>query len=164
MISFPLDENGGYLVFSQQVLDHFVRHQQRHWRKAEAGGQLFARLTPYEIFVEEATGPRPTDIRTRTTYMPDRELERKEIQERFSVGLHYVGDWHTHPEQLPSPSSVDRATISDCSRRSTHKLEGFLLAIVGKGHLPECLSVSFYPGRALARNRAIVWKTLVPEY
>jgi integrative and conjugative element protein (TIGR02256 family) len=133
-------------VLSDAVVEHFALYRQVRQDQAEAGGQLFARITRYEIFVEEATGPRPTDRRGRTYYTPDRQAERKEIRERFALGLHYVGDWHTHPESVPTPSPVDRFTISDCGRRSTHKLAGFLLIVVGNGSFPGCLHISLHDG------------------
>ena len=146
VITVPLTAEGAILVLSDTVVEHFALHQQVRHNQAEAGGQLFARLTRYEIFVEEATGPRPSDRRGRTHYTPDRQAERKEIREHFDLGLHYVGDWHTHPEHVPVPSPIDRFTISDCSRRSTHKLAGFLLIVVGNGSIPECLHISLYDG------------------
>jgi integrative and conjugative element protein (TIGR02256 family) len=149
VITVPLTAEGANLVLSDAVVEHFALCQQVLHNEAEAGGQLFARLTRYEIFVEEATGPRPTDRRGRTHYIPDRQAERKEIRERFDLGLHYVGDWHTHPENVPVPSPIDRFTISDCSRRSTHKLAGFLLIVVGNGTFPECLHISLHDGSSL---------------
>jgi integrative and conjugative element protein (TIGR02256 family) len=145
VIAFSLDDCGAHLVFSDKVLLHFAQHQQRKRCDVEAGGQLFARLTPFEVFIEEATGPRLSDRRTRMSYLPDRLAERAEIREKFSDGLHYVGDWHTHPEKDAKPSSIDKATIADCTHKSSHKLQGFILAVVGNGQLPECLHVSFYP-------------------
>lgn len=150
MITVPLTAEGANLVLSDTVVEHFALHQQVRPSQAEAGGQLFARITRYEIFVEEATGPRPTDRRGRTHYTPDRQAERKEIRERFALGLHYVGDWHTHPESVAIPSPIDSFTISDCSRRSTHKLAGFLLIIVGNGSFPECLNISLNHGSSAA--------------
>jgi len=145
VIAFSLDDCGAHLVFSDKVLLHFAQHQQRKRRDVEAGGQLFARLTPFEVFIEEATGPRLSDRRARMSYVPDRLAERAEIREKFSEGLHYVGDWHTHPEKNAKPSSIDKATIADCTQKSSHRLQGFILAVVGNGKLPECLHVSFYP-------------------
>jgi integrative and conjugative element protein (TIGR02256 family) len=156
VIAFGFDGSDGQLVVSSHVLDHFRRHQQSHWRHAEAGGQLFARLTPYEIFVEGVTGPRSSDIRSRFSYVADRKLERKEILEGFLHGLHYVGDWHTHPERAPVPSRVDQATMAECSRRSLHRLGGFLLVVVGNGVLPGCLNVSFYPSRNKASGPIVL--------
>jgi integrative and conjugative element protein (TIGR02256 family) len=161
VIGFVFDGTDVQLVFSSRVVSHFKRHQQLLLRQAEAGGQLFARLTRYEIFVEEATGPRSGDVRSRLSYIPNRTLERKEIGEKFGIGLHYVGDWHTHPEETPSPSRVDQVTMADCSRRSIHMLNGFLLAIVGNGAFPACLHISFYP-RRYPSNGPIALKATPP--
>src|SRR6267378_3125357 len=104
MIVFPIDGSGQRLVFSPAVLEHFAKYRQlRSWQR-EAGGQIFARLTLPDIYIEEATGPRRSDCRTRTTYRPNRRAEQREIAGRHGQGLHFIGDWHTHPEALPVPS------------------------------------------------------------
>lgn len=105
---------------------------------------MSAQRAPTRIVVEEATGPRPTDTRARTRYQPDRVTEQREIDERHRIGLHYVGDWHTHPEAIPTLSSLDIASISETVRRSTHSLNGFVLVVVGSSEPPDGLSVSVH--------------------
>lgn len=95
MSVFPIAASGQRLVFSPIVLEHFEKHQQLRWWQREAGGQLFARLALPEILVEEATGPRPSDWRTRYSYRPNRNAEQREIASRHARGLHFIGDWHT---------------------------------------------------------------------
>jgi hypothetical protein len=56
--------------------------------------------------------------------------------------LHYVGDWHSHPERVPSPSGRDLRSIRECAQKSTHGLNGFLLIVVGTAPFPEGLHVS----------------------
>ena len=98
-----------------------------------------------DIVVEEATGPRRTDWRTRSTYRPNRRAEQREIVSRHTRGLHYVGDWHTHPEPIPSPSCDDESSMRDLVMRSKHALNGFVLVIVGQEAFPAALFVSFVP-------------------
>lgn len=74
--------------------------------------------------------------------LPDRKSEQREIDRWHSKGFHYVGDWHTHPESVPSPSGRDSESIRDCFVKSKHHLLGFLLIIVGTAPLPEGLYVS----------------------
>src|SRR3546814_8042190 len=76
------------------------------------------------------------DRRTRTSYIPDRRAEQAEIFDRHARGLHYVGDWHTHPERYPQPSSPDAQSIAECVAKSTHQLNGFVLIIVGQAEPP----------------------------
>jgi len=96
--------------------------------------------------IEEATGPRLTDRRSRNSYQPDTRSEQREIVDRHRKGLHFVGDWHTHPVPRPSPSDMDLASIADCVKRSTHDLGGFILLIIGTASFPEGLNCSVHDG------------------
>lgn len=66
----------------------------------------------------------------------------------FEQGFHFVGDWHTHPEAVPSPSSMDLNSIGECVRRSRHGFSGFFLVILGTQVPPAGLHVSFHTGAA----------------
>lgn len=139
MIVYPIGGSGQRLIFSQKVIDHFTAYQQKRCWQREAGGQLFARFDGDEIIIEEATGPRWNDWRTRYTYRPNRSAEQREIEARHVRGLHFVGDWHTHPEQFPTPSDQDVQSMSEMFVKSRHHLKGFVLAIVGLQHFPSGL-------------------------
>lgn len=146
LIRYPVGSSGETIVFVESVVSHLMKHRQnRPWQR-EAGGQLFARFSAGEILIEEVTGPRPTDSRGRTYYSPDRRAERKEILERFIRGLHYVGDWHTHPSNIPEPSGTDIRNINECFKKSRHSLNGFILVLVGTVRAPLGLRVSLHDG------------------
>jgi integrative and conjugative element protein (TIGR02256 family) len=142
LISFDIGYSGQQLSFDDTVLSHFDRYRQTRFWHREAGGLLFSRLTLPTIDVCAITGPRRTDRRGRYSYWPDERAERSEIDEMFSRGLHFVGCWHTHPEDTASPSHVDTRNISDCVRRSEHALNGFVMVIVGRSAVPDSLFVS----------------------
>lgn len=142
MIHYPIGTSGQVLILTDPVVEHLRRHRQRRRYQREAGGQLFARFDGGRITVEEATGPRRADRRTRTSYLPDRRAEQAEILERHARGLHYVGDWHTHPEPLPQPSRPDAESIAECVAKSIHQLNGFVLVVVGQLEPPAGLHVS----------------------
>jgi integrative and conjugative element protein (TIGR02256 family) len=146
VIEYPIGVSGQTLIVSDGVLQHFRKHRQRRWWHSEAGGQLFARFDGSGIIVEEETGPRRTDRRSRTSYVPDRKAEQAEIIERQARGLHFVGDWHTHAEAQPHPSRRDLSSIAECVVQSTHGLNGFLLAVVGTADPPIGLHVSIHDG------------------
>ena len=77
------------------------------WTK-EAGGQMFGRIEDSRIIVTDVTKPSAKDRRTRTSFILDVATANAQVTERFSRGLHYLGDWHTHPEDQPEPSLADR--------------------------------------------------------
>jgi integrative and conjugative element protein (TIGR02256 family) len=139
----------------QDLFDHygwtfagdFWKEHAHYWIfKREAGGQLFANFANNEITIVEATGPRRTDRRSRYSYIPDRIEEQREIVKRHPLGLHFVGDWHTHPEHHGCPSSTDLSSISETVRKSRHCLNGFVLVVVGYSALPASMHVSVHDG------------------
>jgi integrative and conjugative element protein (TIGR02256 family) len=127
-----------------RVLATFDAHRQRRFFHREAGGQLFARVLAREWEIVVATGPRVKDRRRRFSFRPHRASEQDEIFERHERGLDYVGDWHTHPEDIPTPSPDDLSSIGEVVRRSTHHLPGFLLLIIGRKPFPKGLWASFH--------------------
>lgn len=131
-------------MVQREVLARIAKHQQFRPRDTEAGGQLFGRLLENRITVEIATGPRPTDIRRRHFYQPDRIAEQAEIDQYHGKGMLFLGDWHTHPEYLPVPSTQDRQSILETFKKSTHHLNGFLLVIAGTQELPSGLYVAIH--------------------
>src|ERR1700730_5735407 len=133
---YPISSSGQRLVFTEPVIERFAKYRQTRWWQREAGGQLFACVALPEILVVEATGPRRSDWRTRYTYIPNRRAEQREINGRHPRGLHFIGDWHTHPEDQPVPSWRDEESIREAFVESEHALNGFILAIVGRNAFP----------------------------
>lgn len=149
MISYPIDCSGQTIILSDPVLAHFDHHRQLQANSREAGGQLFARFDGKVVRVERATGPRPSDRRSPTSFVPDRKAERREIRKNFRAGLHYVGDWHTHLEPRPSPSQTDIDSFRDMYRKSSHRLASFLMVIVGTSLEMDGLYVALCDGHLL---------------
>ena len=149
MRCYPFGAAGHSFVLSQTALDHFDRHRQvRCWHR-EAGGLLFARLKGASVVVDIATGPRRRDRRTRYSYHPDRASEQQEIDENHASGIHFVGTWHTHPEDKPSPSNVDLASLADIFQRSDHALNAFAMVIIGRDLGPEGIYFGLWDGDSM---------------
>lgn len=146
-LRIPLGDSGEIVILTDAVLEHFRHHQQLRKRDTEAGGQLFGGIQRETITIEEATGPRRSDIRSRYSYIPDRKAEQREINDRFASGLHFIGDWHTHPEPVPHPSRTDLDNMQECVRKSRRAVSGFLLIIVGTAPLPCGLHASLHDGK-----------------
>lgn len=75
------------------------------------------------------------------SFIPNRIAERREITRLFKSGLHYVGDWHTHPEPRPVPSETDAESFKDMYQKSRHNLASFVMIIVGTAASEEGLYV-----------------------
>lgn len=137
--------------FAPDALATLAAHRQKGFFSRETGGQMFARLTPGKWVIEVVTGPRRGDRRGRFHFWPDRKAEQEEINAFFKKGLDFVGDWHTHPEDLPRPSWSDLKSVENVVRESTHELPGMLMCIVGRAEPPQCIWLSFHlrDGRVL---------------
>ncbi len=144
MISYKILSTEKYIILTNEVLEYFDQHRQVGVNSKELGGQLFAKLEEKRIVIAKVTGPRTSDKRGRFSFIPNRKAEQREINIMFSKGLHYVGDWHTHPEKRPSPSRTDINSMSECFHKSKHELDSFILVIVGQDNPPDGIWLSLH--------------------
>jgi len=139
---YLLPDGLGEIEFPPTVLEHFDFYRQTHPKDKEAGGQLFWQYAPEgHRRVASVTGPRPTDQRSRARYKADHRQEQIEINRHYERGLYFLGDWHTHPELIATPSSSDIEAIQEIYKTSQNPGPGLLLVIVGNGLLSTGLSV-----------------------
>jgi len=141
---FGVGDQSLVVIFKVAVLEHLALHRQLDLRAREAGGQLFGRIDPAGFVIEHATGPRRTDWRSRFGFHPDRAAEQREIKLLFEEGLHFLGDWHTHPEDRAKASRDDIRAMGDQFARSKHELPAFLMVIVGRLQVPDGMWVSLH--------------------
>lgn len=143
---YSLYREGISFEFTSEVLTVFREYRQILDDLPESGGQLFAEFSESGSFwrICKATVTEETDERTRFFFRPNRSFEQKEIDRLYEEGIHYVGDWHTHPQLIPVASAVDIKSIGDTVAKSIHELPGFLLVIVGTGSFPRSLWASFH--------------------
>jgi len=131
MMTYELPGQKQRLVFTHRVLKHLFQQRQIKRKQSETGGQLFATITPQIVVVVAATGPHTRDLRKRFSFIPYKRRLTKEIHGYFAKGLHYVGDWHTHPQKTPKPSWLDLKSMKECYVKSNHELDHFILVIIG---------------------------------
>lgn len=150
-LRYAIGGSGQNLVVESGVLDHFQKWRQMQPDMAEAGGQLFGSFDDAEVTIKLATGPRLSDRRGRFFFVADRYAEKMEIGRLHKAGLHYFGDWHTHPQYIPEPSGTDLASMADLFVRSKHELHAFLMIIVGTAPFPVGLHVSLHAAKGWSR-------------
>lgn len=111
---------------------HMYRYRQcSPWAK-EAGGQLFGSITAEQILVTTATGPYPSDERSSHRYRSDPAAAQRAILAQAESGLLYLGEWHTHAEDQPDASSLDRDAMHLLLAKSQLNSNALLMLIVGR--------------------------------
>ncbi len=114
------------------ALEHICRHRQLGARSTEAGGQLFGYVALDMIKVSKATGPYRYDQRSRVHYRSHPRAAQEAIAAQAKHHLFYLGEWHTHPEDCPIPSSSDLETMGRLMFNSTLNTNALLMLIVGR--------------------------------
>ena len=123
------------LVLSDEVLSYVRAHRQLEHCANEAGGQLFGVVSPQEVLITVATGPYAEDTRSRFSYRSSPQAANAAIETQEGGGLSYLGEWHTHAEGRPTPSSYDKATMSAISKKSTLRAGAAMMLIVGRSEI-----------------------------
>lgn len=145
-LRYPVGQSGETLIVTADVAAHLLANRQLKWWQSEGCGLLFARIAGQEIILCEATGPHERSWRRRFGCAIDPVIAQREIDDRHRSGLHYIGEWHSHPEPVPSPSAQDEATMRSRVMESSHALNGFVFILVGQSDLPKGLTVLVHYG------------------
>jgi integrative and conjugative element protein (TIGR02256 family) len=100
------------VVLAPEVLQLFKRHRQRFVCQTEAGGILLGHRRGSHIEIMMATPPMAND--RRFAYLFEREPDGHaeaavEAWQKATGTVDYVGEWHTHPQRIPTPSPTDRS-------------------------------------------------------
>ncbi len=127
-------DGAALLNFDADVLAMFAKHIQRKARDCEAGGILVGTVYEAGLLVKEASEPTGRDVRRQYFFerMPFRHRALARSRWRASAGtLRYLGEWHTHLQDHPTPSALDRAEWRQLARK---RADGrpMLAVIVGR--------------------------------
>jgi integrative and conjugative element protein (TIGR02256 family) len=126
---------GGVIAISGTALEKMRKYVQRSSRATEAGGVLLGRflLGSLDVIVDDVTTPMRVDKRTRYSLWRS-EKHQQSIDKAWDESegtCVYLGEWHTHPELVPSYSNVDEANWSMLLSESSIVSPKLFFVIVG---------------------------------
>jgi integrative and conjugative element protein (TIGR02256 family) len=104
--------DGGRIEISNHALSQMLVYVQNTRRKREAGGILIGRyiVDSLDIVIDQVTVPMAGDRRERFSFWRDCKRHQQILDqiwlESESTST-YLGEWHTHPENVPTPSNID---------------------------------------------------------
>lgn len=122
------------LHFSTGTLETFSQHVQGSDADCEAGGLLLGSVHGEHMLIEQATVPTVWDKRFRYLFerLPFGHEDIALSRWTASQGtVRYLGEWHTHPEDHPHPSYLDRTEWRRLSANRRDK-RPMLAVVVGR--------------------------------
>lgn len=143
------------LELPEEAVARLMAQAQRTWFSSELVGQLYS-ADPGAVCVRvDAVTKLPAKATNYTAVRLNLPAVDKERANLFAQGLHCLGFWHSHPEDVPHPSPEDIAMAADHARAGKTSFAGIVFVIVGRAQPPQGLGVWVHDGTTL-------WKT-APE-
>jgi integrative and conjugative element protein (TIGR02256 family) len=137
MSSWGTGDRRTLLHFSDASLEIFSQHIQLRDADCEAGGLLLGSVHGNHMLIEQVTVPTVQDKRFRCLFerMPFSHETIALARWTTSQGtIRYLGEWHTHPEDYPYPSGLDRTEWNNLAVKRYDK-RPVLVVIVGRKSL-----------------------------
>lgn len=126
----------GIVRLSSATVSVLLAHRQVRGDLPEAGGLLLGRFFPdtADMVVDEASAPSASDRRSRFSIFRRKKDAQKLVDEAWAMThgtRNFLGEWHTHPEPIPSPSCRDRLNWQRICRAAVYEQDALVFVIVG---------------------------------
>jgi integrative and conjugative element protein (TIGR02256 family) len=111
----------GLVLFESTVLVVIAHHRQLTSQLPESGGILLGYRRGLHLHITHATKPGPQDRATRVSFVrkdPGHQAQALRMWKESGCTTDYLGEWHTHPEAIPNPSSTDHRAWAEISGAS----------------------------------------------
>ena len=125
------DDKGHLVAIMSHVAERLMRYRQLHHLSKESAGVLIGERRGFHLVICDISEPGPGDVRERFNVDRKGHHHQAKVSAAFakSAGtLQYLGEWHTHPEDNPTPSSKDHFSW----KKGIHASNPMILLIVGR--------------------------------
>jgi integrative and conjugative element protein (TIGR02256 family) len=139
------------IYISDSVIAIFEKHKQIKKNDNESGGILIGQIKGKNIYILRASTPNIFDKSSRYFFECNKDAAQIIINyEFYNSGNRsiYIGEWHTHPENTPSPSSIDKKMIKNQFKKNKLNEPFLILIIQGLKNL----YVSLYDGEKIYKD------------
>jgi integrative and conjugative element protein (TIGR02256 family) len=134
LAKLPIGASDAMLLIETEVLKILDPYRQTDPHSTESAGVLLGYRRGDHIHIVQATLPAADDVRGRFSFTrPGKSHQQIATREWRRSGkiTDYVGEWHTHPEATPAPSSTDVSEWHSLCKKSKQPL---IFVILGLAH------------------------------
>lgn len=123
------------VIITDEVFNVWRKYRQISIKDNEACGILIGGYNEKQkkIFIDLCTEPQKADLRKRVLFTLQDSYHQQRVNEVFISSQQtqfYLGTWHSHPENYPSPSGTDLRDWNNCIKRNSHN-KFMVFAIIG---------------------------------
>lgn len=127
--------NGGRVKIPTRIQETIFKHKQTKCWHAESGGVIVGRfINEADYIFDDVTTPSIYDVRSRFKFFRRSEIHQdfvNNVWSRSGGGVNYLGEWHTHPEMIPTPSFTDEQNWRKIAKRVIFEGDVLFFLIVG---------------------------------
>lgn len=128
---------GGIVSFGRDAMMILESQRQVEVGAHEAGGMLLGRFIDQtdDVVVDEVTEPKVEDRRGRFFFNRAKAAAQRYINLVWRMSRStrvYLGEWHTHPEDDPTPSHQDLANWRRIANKAKYDQDSLIFVIVGR--------------------------------
>lgn len=130
-----LESEGITLRINENVINIMTKFIQNDKKKNESGGIIVGLTRDNNIYeITDISTPSKFDISTRFSFLRSRKSAQSFIDKCYKKSNNtkvYLGEWHTHPEDFPSPSGEDISSITKSFTQNELNSDTIFSIIVG---------------------------------
>ncbi|MBD0405295.1 Mov34/MPN/PAD-1 family protein [Flammeovirga sp. EKP202] len=130
----------GIIQINEDIVNKLTTFKQIESDSTEAGGIILGRklIGTNNLIIDEITIPFPDDIRKRYSFKRKQENHQKVVETRWKESEkteNYLGEWHTHAEDNPTPSNIDKNDWKRRIMKDNLYLDFLISIIVGRKNI-----------------------------
>ena len=132
--------DGGKLKITNKVIEQFKQFRQMERGDHEAGGVLLGRyiINSNDTIIDDVSTPQVKDITSPVRFIKHKKQHQSIVDKAWknSKGTcNFLGEWHTHPEEIPSPSSIDLRNWNSIIKKAVFESDSLFFLIIGRARI-----------------------------
>ncbi|MCK5537985.1 MAG: Mov34/MPN/PAD-1 family protein [Bacteroidales bacterium] len=122
--------------FDDVCIEELKKYQQKNG-EYESGGILMGEIYPNKnkVVVRKVVVSKNATRSFMGVNIDKKEMqvELEKVRKETEYEYYYIGDWHTHPEKIPTPSWIDKRSYKKTLKKIVLQTNFVVFLIVGNG-------------------------------